>query len=68
MPGDVGLVAKLLDGVFRFFTDEAGYRQWQLDRQADALNAEFKEAIRAKDGPRADAALARLRELRETGA
>lgn len=44
MPGDVGLVAKLLDTVFSFFTDENGLREM---RKRSLLASKRKECQRA---------------------
>ena len=49
MPGDVGLVSKLLDGVFRFFTDEDGYAELKRRRELAALKAQAAEALKRHD-------------------
>lgn len=49
MPGDVGLVSKLIDGVFRFFTDENGYAEIKRRRQLSDLKAKAADALKRGD-------------------
>lgn len=39
MPGDVGLVAKLIDSVFSWFTGESGYAEFKKQREGKRLQA-----------------------------
>jgi len=45
MPGDVGLVAKLVDTVFSWFTDEAGYLEIKKRRALAAKKEECRRAL-----------------------
>lgn len=45
MPGDVGLVAKLVDTVFSWFTDEAGYLELKKRRALAAKKEECRRAL-----------------------
>lgn len=45
MPGDVGLVAKVLDTVFSWFTSEDGFREMQSRRKGDRLEQAANVAL-----------------------
>jgi hypothetical protein len=45
MPGDVGLVAKLVDTVFSWFTDEAGYLEIKKQRAIASKKEECRRAL-----------------------
>jgi hypothetical protein len=45
MPGDVGLVAKLADTVFSWFTDEAGYLEIKKRRALASKREECRRAL-----------------------
>lgn len=45
MPGDVGLVAKLLDSVFSWFTGESGYAEFTKKRDGKRLQQAADQAF-----------------------
>jgi len=68
MPGDVGLVAKLLSEVFGFIVDPDGYKQLARENKLLLLMRGINAAIKAADWARADMLFAEYRELRgQTG-
>ena len=46
MPGDVGLVAKLLDTVFSWFTSEQGFAEAKKKREGRLLEEAANEAFK----------------------
>lgn len=68
MPGDVGLVAKLLSEILGFVVDPDGYEQLTRDNKLKFLMRGLNEAIAKDDWTRADILFANYRELlRQTG-
>ena len=65
MPGDVGLVAKLLSEIFGFVVDPDGYEQLTRDNKLKFLMRGINEAIPKDDWARADCLFANYRELRQ---
>jgi hypothetical protein len=65
MPGDIGLVAKLLSEIFGFIVDPDGYEQLTRDNKLKFLMRGINEAITKDDWPRANALFAQYRELRQ---
>jgi len=63
--GDVGAVATLLNTVAKWWMKPSGYEAWQVNRQVNYWNKEFRNAMgkRPRDKVRADNALAELRRL-----
>jgi hypothetical protein len=49
MPGDVGLVAKVVDTVFKFFTSEDGYAEFSKRRKLAALRKDANNALDRND-------------------
>ena len=45
MPGDVGLVAKLIDSVFSWFTGESGFAEFQKKREGKRLQADADDTF-----------------------
>lgn len=64
MPGDVGLVAKLLSDVFGFIVDQDGYERLTRENKLKFLMRGINECIRKDDWPMADRLFAEYRELR----
>ena len=68
MPGDVGLVAKLLSEVFGFVVDPDGYEQLTRENKLKFLMRGINECLTKNDWVRGDALFAQYRELlREAG-
>ena len=63
MPGDVGLVAKLLSEVFGFVVDPDGYEQLTRETKLKFIMRGINECIHKDDWPRADSLFAQYREL-----
>ena len=63
MPGDVGLVAKLLSEVFGFVVDPDGYEQLTRESKLKFLMRGVNECITKNDWVRCDALFAQYREL-----
>ena len=64
MPGDVGLVAKLLSEVFGFAVDPTGYEQLSLERKLKHLMRGVNDALEQGNLAAYDALLAEYRGLR----
>ena len=63
MPGDAGLVAKAVETVFSWFTDEDGFKEMQKRRKLRAKKEECRQALidnRFHDLARLTAELERL--------
>jgi hypothetical protein len=63
MPGDVGAAAKVLDTIFGWFTDEAGFKEMQKRRALKQKKEECRRALldnRLDDLKRLTAELVRL--------
>lgn len=68
MPGDVGLVAKLLSEILGFAVDPDGYEQLTRENKLKFLMRGVNECITKGDYVRCDALFAQYRELlREAG-
>jgi len=60
---DVGLVAKLIETVFSWCTDEAGLAAFRKRREVEALKKELHDAIDAHDYAAVRKLLAELKRL-----
>lgn len=65
MPGDVGLVAKLLSEVFGFVVDEDGYERWSRERKLRWLARGIEDALNTDNMALYDQLLAEYRRLRD---
>jgi hypothetical protein len=63
MPGDVGLVAKLLSEIFGFVVDPDGLARLQREHEMEVIRAGLKIALDRNDIGAADQLYQRLREL-----
>jgi len=63
MPGDVGLVAKLLSEVFGFAVNPDGLEKMKLEHQIEVIRAGIKIAVDNGDDDAADALFEQYREL-----
>lgn len=63
MPGDVGLVAKLLSEVFGFAVNPDGLEKMKLEHQIEVIRAGIKIAVDNGDDDAADALFEQFREL-----
>lgn len=68
MPGDVGLVAKVLSEVFGFAVDPDGLEQMKIEHRIEVIHAGVVIARKQRDTDRLDILFAEYRELsRHTG-
>lgn len=68
MPGDVGLVAKLLSEVFGFIVNEDGYKEMSRERKLKWIARGIDDAIATNNMSAYDQLMSELRSLRqETG-
>ena len=68
MPGDIGLVAKLLSEVFGFVVNEDGYKEMSRENKLKWLGRGVQDAIDNGDMATYDQLLAEYRSLRtQTG-
>jgi len=68
MPGDIGLVAKLLSEVFGFVINEDGYAEMSREWKLKWISRGIDDAITNNDMAAYDQLMAELRRLRqETG-
>lgn len=65
MPGDVGLVAKLLSEILGFIVDPDGYEQLTRENKLKFLMRGINECITKDDWVRGDLLFAEYRELRQ---
>jgi hypothetical protein len=65
MPGDVGLVAKLLGEIFGFVVEPTGYEQLSRENKLKMLMRGINECIKKDDWASADLLFAEYRELRQ---
>jgi hypothetical protein len=63
MPGDVGLVAKLLSEILGFVVDPDGYEQLTRENKLRFLMRGVNECMAKNDWTRCDALFAQYREL-----
>ena len=63
MPGDVGLVAKLLSEVLGFIVEPDGYEQLNRENKLKFIMRGINEAIHKNDWARVDLLFAQYREL-----
>lgn len=65
MPGDVGLVAKLLSEILGFAVDPTGFEQLTRENKLKFLMRGINESIATNDWARADMLFAQYRELKQ---
>lgn len=63
MPGDVGLVAKLLSEILGFAVDPDGYEQLKRENKLKFIMRGINEGIHKNDWARVDLLFAQYREL-----